>query len=196
MSDAIITYPSFPDGTTASGAQVIQDFNDVLAVLNGLVDDDNLSNAGITASSKIKAATITAALISAGAINAAAMLWDSASNGVRAWRTPGYAGASGSRMVRIEKTVTLAADTTEHTVSVDWSASDSIDGAVTFSAAPTIVGLCFLDTGAKIAGDADVALKYLIVTARSTTGCTVVYRFSGAPTAGDVVLMAVVMGAA
>jgi hypothetical protein len=196
MSDVTLTYPSFTDGDVAYGSQVQQNFEDVLAVVNADIDDDNIANDGITASDKIIDGTISAPLLEAGCVRHAAVDWSSTNSGVRAWRTQNHVGTAGGRIIRVRKTVTLAAVTTEANFTVDWSAGDAVDGNTTFSVAPVVGGWNIVDDANCINGDADVELKYIVTKGVTTTGCTVYFRFSGAPTAGDVVFEALVAGAA
>jgi hypothetical protein len=196
MSDITLPYPSLTDGTTAFGSQVQADLEAILDVVNSSIDDDNISNDGITASDKVKDGTISAPLLEAGCVRQAAVDWSSTNSGVRAWRTQNHVGTAGGRDIRFEKSITLANVTTEQTFTVDWSAGDGVDGNTTFSATPTVYGLELLDTTSKVSGIAAAVLSYLVVTARSTTGCTVAMRFSTAPAAGSVVLMGCAKGAA
>lgn len=185
---------TFTDGTTAYGSQVKQSFDDVEAVVNGGLEDDNLKDDGITASSKIKDGTITAGLIASGNIQSSHVIWAQASDGVRAWRSNGYSGANGSRLIRWEKTVALAAVVTEQSFSIDWSTGDSPEGTITFASAPTISGITILDPAGGMIDATDV-IQYIKVGTRSTTGCTILITFSDAPTAGNVVLMGLAAGA-
>ena len=191
-----LTLPyTFVDGTVAYGSHVNANNSAIATVLNGAIEDDNIANASITASSKLVASSIQAAQIATGQIRADHMDWEQGNLGVRAWRQLNYAGASGSRLIRIEKTIALAAAVTEQSFTIDWSAGDCPDGTTTFSAAPTITGLTILDpAGGQIRAVDPDAIAYIKVGTRSTTSCTVLITFSNAPTAGNVVLMALVAG--
>lgn len=197
MSIVTLSFPELIDGTTAYGSQVQTNFTEITDVVNGAIDDSNIASGGITASSKLADASVVAAKIADANIRSQHVDWTSANSGVRAWRTNGYAGANGNRLIRIEKTlVGLLANTNEQSFSINWSAGDSPDGNVTFASAPTIVGLTLLDAAGALI-DATDALRYIKVGTRSTTGCTVLINFSDAPTAGDtVVLMGMALGAA
>lgn len=186
--------PTFTDGTTAYGSQVKAGFDSVEAVVNGGLDDDNITDDGITASAKIKDGTITSALMASGSIQSAHVNWAQASDGLRAWRSNSYSGANGSRLIRWEKTVALAAVTTEQSFSIDWSTGDSPEGTISFASAPTISGVTILDPAGGMIDATDV-IQYIKVGTRSTTGCTILITFSDAPTAGNVILMGLAAGA-
>jgi len=194
MTQLLIPYV-FVDGSTAQADHVNANFAEVVTVVNGAIEDDNIADASITASSKLIDATITGAKIGAAEIVAAHIDYSASNLGVKSWRAVGYAGSGGGYIIRVEKTIALAAVVTEQSFSIDWSAGDCPDGTITFASAPTVTGLTLLDpAGGQIkVTDPDV-IAYMKVGTRSTTGCTVLITFSNAPTAGNVVLMALVAG--
>lgn len=191
MSNLVYTHTTFPDGIIADGDAVIQNFNDAAAVINGQLDDTNLANNGITANTKIKDGTIDSNCMGVQAIRDANVAYPSAAAGVKVWQLgPNYPGAGGGQVLRIEKSITIAAVTTEQSFAVSWAGSDAADGAFVFSAAPTITGVNFLDAGTAI----DNTLQYVKLSARSTTGCTIKLKFGTAPTGGVVTLMFIASG--
>jgi len=193
MTLILYPYSDFPDDgvTVASGQQVIDNFNAVKTIVNGQLEDGNFSNDGITANTKIKDGSIDSSCMGAGSIRNSSIVYPSASDGVMVWRLgPNYPGANGGEMIRVEKSITIAAATTEQSFTISWSVSDAVDGAVTFASAPTISGISFLDTGVAI----DNTMQYCKVSARSTTACTIKLKFSTSPTGGSVTLMFLAAG--
>jgi len=190
MSTLNYTYTTLPDGTTALGTQVMKNFNDVRAVINGLTQE-NIAT-GAVDSDEIATGAVTANKLDAAAVIESKMDYASANSGVKVVRCgPNYAGSGGMQMIRVESSQTLAAVTTEQTFTVDWSASDAADGAVTFSDTPTASGIAIVDGVAAVTG----VMDYIKITAINTTGCTVKCRFSGgAPTGGAIILSMLVAG--
>jgi len=188
MTQVIYTYPDFPDdgNTVASGQQVTQNFNDVKTVVNGQLEDTNILNDGITANTKIKDGTIDSNCMGNASIRDAHLTYPSASAGVKVWRMgPNYPGANGGTVIRVEKSITIAAVTTDQAFAVSWATTDGVDGALTFSAPPTLSGVSFLDT----VGAIDNTMQYCKFTARTASGCTLRVKFSTAPTGGAVTAM-------
>lgn len=163
------------------------------------IDDTNLSPAGITLYSKGKPGTITSTLFGTSCVKQSAIDYTSAGVGVLAWQSGSvYRGNGGNRTIWIKKQETLLADLAEHTITVDWSATDSVDGAFTFPDATKVhVIPTFADNvgGTRISGTA-AELSYMTVTAITTTGCTIKYRFRALPAPGNVNLIAIVSGGA
>lgn len=177
MSTLTYTYTSLPTGTTALGTQVMQNFNDVRTVINGLTQDNIATGAVDT--DELASGAVTANKLDTAAVIEAKVDYASANAGVKVVRCgPNYPGAGGGHLIRIEVAKTFDTSTTQ-TITVDWSASSAKDGAVTFSATPTPSGITFRDTVAAM----NTAWGARI-TAISATGCTVSVVFADAPTGG------------
>jgi hypothetical protein len=186
------TYTAFPDGTVAYGTYVITNFQEIQTVLNGGIDNDNVTNAGLTLSTKGVAGSVDSALMGAASVKDAALEYDSADSGVKVWQLgPNYPGAGGGRMIRVEKSVTIAAATTVQDFAVDWSTADGVDGNTTFTVATPLVIHDWFDSNHYM----NAAIEYERVIARSATGATIRIKFSAAPTGGAVTLMMLVSGA-
>jgi hypothetical protein len=191
MSQLVLPFPTFNDGTIAYGSQVTDNNSAIVTLVNGSLDDFNLATQGITLHAKGKPGTVNATLMGAASVKQSAMDYSSTGSGVKAAQTVGYAGANGALIIRIEKTITIASVATEQTFAVDWSASDCPDGAVTFLVKPSLTAPVLLENG----GFVNTNLDYIKWTVRSTTGATVAIKFSLAPVGGSVTLMALAMGA-
>lgn len=144
MTQLTYPFPDFVPHTTAKADDIDANFAAIQTVVNGGVDDTNVTNDGITASTKIKDGTIDAAALGGQSVLNAAIDFRSASLGVKTWQDgPTYPGTNGGRIVRISKSITpIAAQAAEEYTFT--FANDSVDGDPAFTSAPMLTGVSFV----------------------------------------------------
>jgi len=137
MSTLTLPFPDFQPNTIAASGQVDANNAAIVAVVNGGLDDTNLANNGITASTKIKDGTIDAACMGTGVVRQAQIDYTAASLGPLVAQTgPNYVGANGARLAWVSKSITPTVVTEE-----DYTftfASDCISGDPAFTATPAV----------------------------------------------------------
>jgi len=196
---ATFTYPnsSFPDGTVASGTQVMANFDAVKNVVNGGISADNLA-AGAVTNPKIASSAVDTGQLAAGAVTEAKMDYTSAGSGVKVAQVgPDYGGASGIRLARAILTCTIAgATTTLQSFELEW-ATDCLDGDPAFTSVPVILGWALVDPGTH--GTPTVItsasrMGQMFFTEVSTTGAWFNIMFDVTATAGDLELHVGLLG--
>ena len=197
MTDLNYTY-TFASGSTAVASQVNQNFTDVKNVVGGHIDDDNISPAGITGSTKLKDGTVTAAKLASEAVIESKADYAYANSGLLVVRAgPSYWGDGGVRMARVVRNITIAGATTTLQSYQITFASDCPDGDPAFTAAPTIFGVTLVDPGTHSAPDvitSGAREAQNFITDLDENGCYFNIMFSTTATAGDLELHIGLMG--
>ncbi|MDH4038382.1 MAG: hypothetical protein OEV86_12970 [Candidatus Krumholzibacteria bacterium] len=195
MSTLNYTYTTLPDGTTALGTQVMKNFNDVRAVINGLTQE-NIAT-GAVDSDEIATGAVTANKLASDSVIEAKVDYSKANSGVKAIQYgPDYTnvGAGGLRFVRVHKVMSVTTATTVQTLNIDWGGGDGVDGSTTFESPPTVVGIEIEETDSPTCFGASTVLAAKYVTEITETGCIVNIRFSVAASAGDIIIHLTVLG--
>jgi hypothetical protein len=190
MSSVTLPYPTFPDGSTASGTQVIANLDAIVDVVNGAIDNTNITNASITGSTKLVDATVTAAKLAPGAVIESKADYASANAGILAHRAgPNYAGAGGRRTAWVSKGITPTGSATEEEFTFTFSA-DCVDGNPAFTSAPQIGPPSFIRNTTsygemvaqshwKTVTTTQAVLRVVYNTAAAATIMTVQFQVSG-----------------